>query len=64
MGLLHDNMLECTECGHHEFIAEERLIFHKAVKERFYEHEKEKPLAHLQKIIVYKCAKCKHELDK
>lgn len=64
MGLMHDNALTCFECGHHEFIPEEHLIFHKSVRERFYTEDKEKPLPHLQKIIVYKCAQCGHELDK
>lgn len=64
MGLMHDNSLECFECGHHLFKAEEQYAFHKSVKERFYEHDKEKPLPHLQKMIIYKCARCGHELDK
>lgn len=64
MSLIHDNTLECFECGHHEFRSEERFIFHKTVRERFYAEDKEKPLPHLQKTIVYKCAKCSHELDK
>lgn len=64
MGLIHDNNLTCKECGHHLFKAEEQFAFHKTVRARFYNEDKEKPLPHLEKMVVYKCAKCEHELDK
>lgn len=64
MGLIHENTEDCTECGNNFFRAEEQFMFHKTVRERFYPHEKEKPLPHLEKVIIYKCAKCGHELNK
>ena len=64
MGLMHDNTLSCFECGHDTFRAEEQYKFHKTVRERFYLEDKEKPLPHLQKIIIYKCAHCGRVLNR
>jgi DNA-directed RNA polymerase subunit RPC12/RpoP len=64
MSLIHDDTLACVECGHNKFRAEEQFIFHRTVRERPYPTDKEKPLPHLAKMIVYKCAKCGFELDK
>lgn len=64
MGLIHNDALECQECGHNEFRSEERFIFHKRVRERVFDSDKEKPLPHMNKIIMYKCAKCHHELNR
>ena len=64
VGLFSDNVLECTECGHQKFRVEEQVLLHKKVTERVFDTEKEHPLPHMQKWIVYHCARCGQELDK
>lgn len=63
MGLMFDDTLNCPECGHHYFRTEEQYVFHRSVKPRLYPSDKEKPLPHLAKIIIYRCAKCGFRLD-
>lgn len=64
MGLIHDDVLECENCGHHEFLKEERLSFHKKIRARELDYQKNTELQSIGRRITYVCANCKHELDK
>jgi uncharacterized Zn finger protein len=64
MGLIQDDTLECKSCGHDKFREDTQVVFHKRIKERVFEQDREKRLQHLQKIYVYKCSNCGQELDK
>lgn len=64
MPLIHDDALVCPECGYNLFRPEELVMLHKQVRERFYVSEKEHPLPYMQKVILYRCAKCGFTLDK
>lgn len=62
MPLIYDDTVNCSECGNNTFRAEEHLQFHKNVTPRDFDRSNELPA--INRIIVYVCTKCGHELDK
>ena len=61
MAVIYEDFIRCQECGSADFKAEEQYTFHKSIKER---EDKTKPLLELSTLIIYRCVKCGHPLDR
>ncbi len=61
MPVIDEEFIRCSECENPYFKQEERLIFHKTIRERDDPHIE---LPALEKVYVYKCIKCGNELPK